>query len=105
MAQADAGADYDADGTVRTQIMPRADECFHRAIKKDRALPLPAKIIVRVRVAPSGQVDESAVASATGGGPALPACLAAAARQAKFEPPGGEGFTIEIPFSFKRGGL
>jgi TonB family protein len=59
------------------------------------------RIVVRVHVAPGGEVDKLEVVSNVGLSEAVAQCVAAAARTASFPPPCGVGSTINIPFNFK----
>jgi TonB family protein len=87
------------DSLADRQIHPRARACYNRGLRDDATQR--GRIVVRVHVAAGGEVDEAEVASNTGLSEAVARCVAVAARAAGFDPPGGVGSTINIPFNFK----
>src|SRR5580658_70405 len=92
-----------AEAVIRSQIHPGAKRCYQRGLESD---PTQAgKIVIMIKVAPSGEVDSTSVASNTGLAAGVASCIASVARRAKFDPPGANGSTISVPFNFvKQGG-
>jgi len=92
-----------AEAVIRSQIHPGAKRCYQRGLESD---PTQAgKIVIMIKVAPSGEVDSTSVASNTGLAASVASCIASVARRAKFDPPGANGSTISVPFNFvKQGG-
>jgi hypothetical protein len=92
-----------AEAVIRSQIFPGAKRCYQRGLESD---PTQAgKLIIMIKVSPSGEVDSASVASNTGLSPTVASCIASVARRAKFDPPGANGSSINVPFNFvKQGG-
>jgi hypothetical protein len=91
-----------AEAVIRGQIAPAARQCFNRGLQEDPTQS--GKVIVTIRVGPSGEV-ESASPSVQGNiSPKVASCIASAARRAKFDSPGAGGSTISAPFSLVRQG-
>jgi hypothetical protein len=90
----------DAEAVIRGQIHPRARRCYQEGLRSDPSQA--GRLVIRVHIAPSGDVDESIVASNNGLASSVADCVADAARQAHFDPPGDLGSTISIPFNFIR---
>ncbi|MDP9002002.1 MAG: AgmX/PglI C-terminal domain-containing protein [Myxococcota bacterium] len=92
-----------AEAVIRSQIHPGAKKCYQRGLESD---PTQAgKIVILIKVAPSGEVDTATVQSNSGLSPAVAACISAVARRAKFDAPGPSGSQISVPFNFiKQGG-
>ncbi len=92
-----------AEAIIRSQIHPGAKRCYQRGLESDPTQS--GKIVIMIKVAPSGEVDSTSVASNTGLAAGVASCIAAVARRAKFDPPGANGSTISVPFNFvKQGG-
>jgi hypothetical protein len=92
-----------AEAVIRSQIHPGAKRCYQRGLESDPTQS--GKIVIMIKVAPSGEVDSTSVASNTGLAPGVASCIASVARRAKFDPPGANGSTISVPFNFvKQGG-
>ncbi len=92
-----------AEAVIRSQIHPGAKKCYQRGLESD---PTQAgKLVVLIKVAPSGEVDTVTVQSNTGLSPSVANCIASVARRAKFDAPGPSGSQISVPFNFvKQGG-
>ncbi|MGH7269033.1 MAG: AgmX/PglI C-terminal domain-containing protein, partial [Polyangiaceae bacterium] len=92
-----------AEAVIRSQIHPGAKRCYQRGLESD---PTQAgKIVIIIKVAPSGEVDSASVASNKGLSAQVASCITAVARRAKFDAPGSNGSTISVPFNFvKQGG-
>jgi membrane protein involved in colicin uptake len=92
-----------AEAVIRSQIHPGAKKCYQRGLESD---PTQAgKIVILIKVAPSGEVDTATVQSNTGISASVAACISAVARRAKFDAPGPSGSQISVPFNFvKQGG-
>jgi TonB family protein len=92
-----------AEAVIRSQIHPRARACYNKGLAQDPTQS--GRVVIMVRVGPSGEVESASVASNSGLSSFVASCIASAARGAKFDPPGPSGSTINIPFNFvKQGG-
>jgi hypothetical protein len=92
-----------AEAVIRSQIMPAAKRCYQRGLETDPSQA--GKLVIAIKVAPSGEVDSTNIASNSGLSDQVAKCIASAAKRAKFDPPGASGSTINVPFSFlKQGG-
>jgi hypothetical protein len=96
----EAGPPKNAESVVRGQIHPLAKRCYQEGLRSDPSLV--GRVVIRLHVAPDGKVDQSIVASNDGLTSSVADCIASAASQAQFEPPGEMGSTISIPFNFVR---
>jgi hypothetical protein len=92
-----------AEAVIRSQIHPGAKRCYQRGLESD---PTQAgKLVILIKVAPSGEVDSVSTTSNTGLSASVAACINGVARRAKFDPPGASGSSISVPFNFvKQGG-
>ena len=92
-----------AEAVIRSQIHPGAKRCYQKGLESD---PTQAgRIVILIKVSPSGEVDSASVASNSGLSAGVAACIASVARRAKFDAPGANGSTISVPFNFvKQGG-
>jgi hypothetical protein len=92
-----------AEAVIRSQIHPGAKRCYQRGLESD---PTQAgKLVILIKVSPSGEVDSATATSNTGLSAGVAACIAGVARRAKFDPPGANGSSISVPFNFvKQGG-
>ncbi len=92
-----------AEAVIRSQVHPGAKKCYQRGLESD---PTQAgKIVILIKVAPSGEVDSATVQSNSGLSPAVATCITNVARRAKFDAPGASGSQISVPFNFvKQGG-
>jgi hypothetical protein len=92
-----------AEAVIRSQIHPGAKKCYQRGLESD---PTQAgKIVILIKVAPSGEVDTVTVQSNSGLSATVAACISSVARRAKFDAPGPSGSQISVPFNFvKQGG-
>jgi hypothetical protein len=89
-----------AEATIRDQIIRPGKGCYGSGLASD---PKQAgRLVVRLRVAPSGEVDWVRVASNSGLLSDVVACIVALAEHAHFPPPGESGATISIPIKFVR---
>lgn len=92
-----------AEAIIRTQIFPGAKRCYQKGLESDPTQS--GKLVISIKVAPSGEVDSVSPASNSGLSGSVASCIAAVARRAKFDPPGANGSTINVPFNFvKQGG-
>jgi len=88
---------------IRSQIHPGAKRCYQKGLDVDPSQG--GKLVMVLKLAPSGEVDSTSVASNTGLAAGVASCIASVARRAKFDPPGANGSTISVPFNFvKQGG-
>jgi hypothetical protein len=92
-----------AEAVIRSQIHPGAKRCYQKGLESD---PTQAgRLVILIKVAPSGEVDSVAVSSNSGLSPQVASCIQAVARRAKFDAPGSNGSSISVPFNFvKQGG-
>jgi len=91
-----------AEAVIRSQIHPNAKKCYQRGLESD---PTQAgKIVILIKVAPSGEVDTATVQSNSGLSASVASCIASAARRAKFDAPGPSGSQISVPFNFVKQG-
>ena len=92
-----------AEAVIRSQIHPGAKRCYQKGLESD---PTQAgRIVILIKVGPSGEVDSASVASNSGLSAGVAGCIASVARRAKFDAPGANGSTISVPFNFvKQGG-
>jgi hypothetical protein len=92
-----------AEAVIRSQIHPGAKKCYQRGLESD---PTQAgKLVILIKVAPSGEVDTVTVQSNSGLSSTVAGCIQSVARRAKFDPPGASGSQISVPFNFvKQGG-
>jgi hypothetical protein len=92
-----------AEAVIRRDIMPGAKRCYQKGLETDPSQA--GKLVLSIKVAPSGEVDSASPASNTGLSAQVASCIAGVARRAKFDPPGAAGSTINVPFNFlKQGG-
>ncbi len=91
-----------AEAVIRSQIFPGAKRCYQRGLEQD---PTQAgKLVILIKVAPSGEVDSAAASSNTGLSASVASCISGVARRAKFDPPGANGSSISVPFNFVKQG-
>jgi hypothetical protein len=92
-----------AEAVIRSQIHPGAKKCYQRGLESD---PTQAgKLVILIKVGPSGEVDTATVQSNSGISASVASCISAVARRAKFDAPGPSGSQISVPFNFvKQGG-
>ena len=91
-----------AEAIIRSQIHPGAKRCYQKGLESD---PTQAgRLVILIKVAPSGEVDSVAVSTNTGLAAGVASCIQSVARRAKFDPPGASGSTISVPFNFVRQG-
>jgi hypothetical protein len=92
-----------AEAIIRSQIHPGAKRCYQKGLESDPTQS--GRIVIMIKVAPSGEVDSASVASNSGISPGVASCITSVARRAKFDAPGSNGSTISVPFNFvKQGG-
>jgi hypothetical protein len=91
-----------AEAVIRSQVHPGAKRCYQKGLESDPSQA--GKVVILIKVAPSGEVDSATVASNSGLSAQVAACIAAVARRAKFDAPGASGSTISVPFNFVRQG-
>jgi hypothetical protein len=98
-----AGPLANAEAVIRSQIHPGAKRCYQRGLETD---PTQAgKLVILIKVAPSGEVDSVSVSSNSGLSSSVASCIQGVARRAKFDAPGPSGSTVSVPFNFvKQGG-
>jgi hypothetical protein len=92
-----------AEAVIRSQIHPGAKRCYQKGLESDPTQS--GRIVILIKVSPSGEVDSASVASNSGLSAGVAACITGTARRAKFDAPGASGSTISVPFNFvKQGG-
>lgn len=92
------GSVLDAEAVIRTQIHPGARRCYQMGLGASGQQS--GKLMVLLRIAPSGEVQSATVQSNTGLSPQVAACVVSVAHNARFDPPGPNGATILVPFNF-----
>jgi hypothetical protein len=91
------------EAVIRSQIFPGAKRCYQKGLESDPTQG--GRLVISIRVSPSGEVDSASPASNSGLSGGVASCIASVARRAKFDAPGGSGATINVPFNFvKQGG-
>lgn len=83
---------------IRGQINPAARTCYEN--DPDSKTRTPGRLIVLIKVNPSGDVEAVTVASNVGVSPSVASCITTAARAAKFSAPGANGATVRAAFTF-----
>jgi hypothetical protein len=92
-----------AEAVIRSQIGPGAKRCYQRGLETDPSQA--GKLVIAIKVAPSGEVDTVSTSSNSGLSSQVESCIKGVARRAKFDPPGAAGSTLSVPFNFlKQGG-
>jgi hypothetical protein len=91
-----------AEAVIRKQIHPGARRCYQKGLDSDPSQS--GKLVVTIRVAPSGEVDSATVSNHPGLSAGVADCIATVARRAKFDPTGPGGATVVVPFGFFRQG-
>jgi hypothetical protein len=92
-----------AEAVIRKQIHPEAKRCYQRGLESDPSQA--GRLVILIKVAPSGEVDTVSVSSNTGLAAGVAKCIQLIARRVKFDPPGTSGSTLSVPFNFvKQGG-
>jgi outer membrane biosynthesis protein TonB len=91
-----------AEAVIRSQIHPGAKRCYQKGLESDPTQS--GKLVIMIKVAPSGEVDSASVGSNSGLSPSVASCIVAVARRAKFDAPGANGSTISVPFNFVKQG-
>jgi len=87
-----------AEAVVRRGLFPRARACYNRSLQQDPSQQ--GKVVVSIRVGPSGEVASATAAQCNGLSASMCACVAAAARNLMFEPPSGGTVTLTVPMNF-----
>ncbi len=91
-----------AEAVIRSQVHPGAKRCYQKGLENDPTQS--GKLVILIKVAPSGEVDSTSVSSNSGLSAQVANCIASVARRAKFDPPGATGSTISVPFNFVKQG-
>jgi hypothetical protein len=91
-----------AEAVIRRQIHPGARRCYQKGLDSDPSQS--GKLVVTIRVAPSGEVESATISSNAGLSAGVADCIAIVARRAKFDPTGPGGATVVVPFGFFRQG-
>jgi hypothetical protein len=92
-----------AEAVIRSQIHPGAKRCYQTGLNSDPTQS--GRLVILIKVAPSGEVDSVSVSSNSGLSAGVAKCIQGVAGRAKFDAPGPSGSTISVPFNFvKQGG-
>jgi outer membrane biosynthesis protein TonB len=84
------------ESVIRSQIFPAARKCYQRGLENDPNQS--GKLIVAIKVDPSGEVSSASVVSNSGLSQQVASCIVSAAKRATFgQNPGG---TVQVPFNF-----
>jgi hypothetical protein len=92
------GTVLNAEAVIRTQIHPGARRCYQTGLNSNSQQS--GKLMVLLRIGPSGEVQSVTIQSNTGLSQQVAACVASVAHNAKFDPPGPNGASILVPFGF-----
>jgi hypothetical protein len=87
-----------AESVIRGQINPAARACYEN--DPDSKSKQPGRLVIFIKLTPTGEVDSVNVASNTGLSPSVTTCITTAAGAAKFGPPGANGSTVRAAFAF-----
>jgi hypothetical protein len=87
-----------AETVLRGQINPAAKSCYES--DPDSKSGRPGRLVMLIKVTPTGEIDSVSVSSNVGLSPSVASCITAAAGAAKFAPPGASGATIRAAFAF-----
>jgi hypothetical protein len=90
------------EAVIRSQSHPGAKRCYQKGLELDPSQS--GKLLVLIRVAPSGEVESATISSNAGLSANLASCCVSVAHRAKFEPTGRSGATILLPFNFLQHG-
>jgi hypothetical protein len=92
-----------AEAVIRSQIHPGAKRCYQQGLESDPTQS--GRLVILIKVAPSGEVDSVSVSSNSGLSSGVANCIQRVAKRAKFDAPGASGSSISVPFNFvKQGG-
>ena len=84
------------ESVIRSQIFPAAKRCYQRGLEQDPTQS--GKIVISIKVDPSGEVSSASVASNSGLSAQVASCIVSAAKRAQFgQNPGG---VVQVPFNF-----
>jgi hypothetical protein len=84
------------ESVIRSQIFPAARKCYQRGLEQDPTQS--GKLIVSIKVDPSGEVSSASVVSNSGLSAQVASCIVSAAKRATFgQNPGG---VVQVPFNF-----
>jgi hypothetical protein len=97
-----SGSVANAEAVIRSQIHPGARRCYQSGIDSDPEQS--GKLMVLIRIGPSGEVQSATLQSNTGLSPRVAMCVLGVARNAKFDQPGPSGASVLVPFSFLKQG-
>lgn len=92
------GTVLNAEAVIRTQIHPGARRCYQTGLNSNSQQS--GKLMVLLRIGPSGEVQSVTIQSNTGLSQQVAGCVASVAHNAKFDPPGPSGASILVPFGF-----
>lgn len=87
-----------AETVVRGQINPAAKSCYEN--DPDSKSRRPGRLIILMKLTPTGDVDSVSVATNTGLSPSVASCITTAAGAAKFAPPAPNGTSVRASFTF-----
>ncbi len=78
------------ESVIRSQIFPAAKRCYQRGLEQDPTQS--GKIVISIKVDPSGEVSSASVAANNGLSGSVASCIVSAAKRAQFGTnPGGAG--------------
>jgi len=84
------------ESVIRSQIFPAAKRCYQRGLEADPSQA--GKIVISIKVDPSGEVSSANVVSNSGLSSSVASCITRAASNAKFgQNPGG---VVQVPLNF-----
>lgn len=91
-----------AESVIRGQINPAARSCYEN--DPDSKSKRPGRLVILIKLTPTGEVDSVTVGSNTGLTPAVATCITIVAGAARFGPPGPNGATVRAAFAFGQEG-
>jgi len=91
-----------AEAVIRRELYPRARRCYQKGIDQDASQA--GKIVLSIKVAPSGEVSSVGTQVQGNLSHAVQSCVAGAAQGLRFDPPGPIGAQIRVGLDFLHGG-
>jgi hypothetical protein len=83
---------------LRGQVNPAARSCYEN--DPDAKSRRPGRLILLIKLTPTGDIDSVTVANNVGVSPSVTSCITTVAGAAKFAPPGRNAATVHATFTF-----
>jgi hypothetical protein len=87
-----------AQSVLRGQINPAAKSCYEN--DPDSKSKRPGRLVILIKLTPTGEVDSVGVSSNVGLSPSVASCITTAAGAAKFAAPAANSATVRAAFTF-----